>query len=312
MKKIELLKHIGSVDQIGGIRDFTFNEGKLKGVRAIEIDTGVIRFTVLPDRCMDIAQASYKASPVSWISKTGITDSRYYEKDGRSWLRGFYGGLVTTCGLKNIDDGFGEYGLHDRISYIPAERICVFADWVGDDYVMEVSGIVRESIVFGENLVLKRTIKTKLFSNSFTLEDTVVNEGFRDENIAFGYHCNFGYPLVCEGAEIVNIPKGIADITKPIHGIEEDCIGVEMSGDMVTTGIKNDTTGVYLTYDAQALPDFLIWKMLGESEYVVGLEPRTTNFGGEDIGKNNAYVVLQPFEQHKTYLRFEFKSEIKQ
>lgn len=72
MTKRELLKRAGSVEQIGGIRDFTFNDGKMKGVRAIEINTGKLRFTVLPDRCMDIAQADFRGDPFAWISKAGI------------------------------------------------------------------------------------------------------------------------------------------------------------------------------------------------------------------------------------------------
>ena len=85
------------------MRDFTFNDGKSKGVRAIEINTGNLCITVLPDRCMDIAQASFKGTPVSWISKTGITSPMYYEKDGRNFMRSFYGGLVSTCGFLPVD-----------------------------------------------------------------------------------------------------------------------------------------------------------------------------------------------------------------
>ncbi|MBQ2896801.1 MAG: DUF4432 family protein [Clostridia bacterium] len=309
MNKKELLKVVGSVEQIGGVRDFTFNDGKSKGVRAIEVNTGVIRFTILPDRCLDIAQAYFKDEAVSWISKTGITDSRYYEKDGLGFLRGFYGGLVTTCGLKNIGSPTDNLGLHDRIANIPAEKISVFSDWIDDEYVIKVSGQVRQSVVFGENLVLKRTITTKLFSDSFTLEDVFVNEGFEDENVAIAYHCNFGYPLVCDGAKIVNVPEDIAHITGPIHGKTEECIGVDLTGEVATVGIKNDHMGAYITYKRDTMPDFLIWKMLGESEYVVGLEPRTTNFGGKNIEKNNKYVALKPFEEYKSYLKFEFKKE---
>ena len=72
MTKKDLLKKIGSVEQIGGVHDFTYNDGKMKGVRAIEINTGKIRFKILPDRCMDIAGAFYEGKAVSWISKTGI------------------------------------------------------------------------------------------------------------------------------------------------------------------------------------------------------------------------------------------------
>ncbi len=308
MNKKELLKHIGSVEQIGGIRDFTINDGKAKGVRAIEVNTGVLRFVIVPDRCMDIAQGYYKEHSVSWLSKTGIVAPAYYDKDGKNWLRGFFGGLVTTCGLRNIGGPVGEHGLHGRIANTPAQNVSIFAGWEGDEYIMRISGEMRESVVFGENLVLRRTITTKLFSDEFSLEDTVINEGFATEKTALCYHCNFGYPLVREGARIVNVPDDVSHITAPIHGIDEECISVKYDADVVTAGIENGEIGAYITYDRQNLPDFVIWKMLGESDYVVGLEPRTTAYGGQNIAQNDKYVELKPFDEFSTKLKFSFKS----
>lgn len=308
MKKQELLKHIGSVEQIGGIKDYTFNDGKAKGVRVIEVNTGVLRFSILPDRCMDIAQAFYKEHAVSWMSKTGITAPSFYEKDGKGFLRGFYGGLVATCGLKNIGAPFGEQGLHGRIGNIPAQKVSVYADWEGDEYVMRISGEMRESVVFGENLVLKRTISTKLFSDEFVLEDAIINEGFSDEKIALNYHCNFGYPLVCEGARIINVPEKDSYISAPVPMSEEECIDVKYSADVVTTGIENGDIGAYITYDTKTLPEFILWKMLRESDYIIGLEPRTAALGGEDIEKQNKYVILKPFCEFKTNLKFKFRT----
>lgn len=305
MDKRELLKVVGSVEQIGGIRDFTFNDGKAKGVRAIEVNTGNLRFTVLPDRCMDIAQADYRGNAISWISKTGITAPQYYEKDEKNWLKGFYGGLITTCGLDNIGRPREGHGLHGRIANTPAQKVSVRADWVEDEYIMQISGEMRDSMVFGHNLVLKRTITAKLFADEFTVEDVIINEGFEAQDIALCYHCNFGYPLVREGAKIVGVPGEIGDITGPIHGKEEECLEVEMAGHTLTAGIENGEIGVYLTYNEDTLPKFLVWKMLGESEYVVGLEPRTTNYGGQNIASNNEFVKLEPFAEYKTWLKFE-------
>lgn len=309
MDKKELLRYVGSVEQIGGIKDFTFNDGKAKGVRAIEVNTGNLRFTVLPDRCMDIAQASFKGQAFSWLSKTGITAPEFYEKDDKNWLRGFYGGLITTCGLHNIGGPVGEHGLHGRIANTPAQKVSVFADWVGEEYIMRITGEIRESMVFGSNLVLKREITAKLFSDEFTVEDTIVNEGFQTENIVLCYHCNFGYPLVQEGARIVNVPAEVSEISKPTHGKEEECIPVDYSEEMVKVGIENESIGVYLTYERNTLPDFVIWKMLGESEYVIGLEPRTTEYGGQDIIDHDAYVKLEPFEEYRTKLEFSVREQ---
>lgn len=309
MTKQELLQRIGSVEQIGGIRDFTFNDGRSKGVRAIEINTGCLRLTVLPDRCMDIAQAEYKGNALAWISKTGITAPSYYEKDGNNWLRGFYGGLITTCGLRNLGTPVGAQGLHGRIANTPAEKISVKAEWVGDEYIMQVSGVMRECVVFGENLLLKRTITTKLFSNEFTLSDTIINQGFNDEDVAICYHCNFGYPLVNEGAKIINVPAEVADITAPIHNKQEECIPVDYTEDTVTVGIENDNLGAYMTFNRDTLPDFLIWKMMGQSEYVVGLEPRTTSLGGQSIIDQKKFVTLKPFEKYNTAVKFFVKEK---
>ena len=307
MNKQELMKHIGSVEQIGGVRNFTFNDGRAKGVQAIEVNTGKIRFVILPDRAMDIAQAYYKENAVSWLSKTGITAPAYYEKDDLNWLRGFYGGLITTCGLKNIGGPVGKHGLHGRIANTPAENVSIFSDWIGDEYVMKVTGEMRESVVFGENLLFRRTITAKLFAEEFTVQDTIINQGFNDEDVALCYHCNFGYPLVREGAKMINVPADIADIPAPIHGFEEQCIDVKHTGDVATAGIENGEIGAYITYERNTLPDFLVWKMMGESEYVIGLEPRTTSLGGQAIIDNKKFVSIKPFEEYKTNLKFSFK-----
>ena len=296
------------MSQIGGVRDFTFNDGKMKGVRAIEINTGRLRVTVLPDRCLDIANAEFCGQNLVWISKTGITAPQYYEKDGKSWLRGFFGGLLITCGLRNIGGPVDEHGLHGRIANTPAEKVSIFADWVDDEYVMRVSGEMRECSVFGENLVLKRTITAKLFEDTVTIEDTVINEGFEVEDIALCYHCNFGYPLVSEAARLINIPEEHCAMTPPVHGKTEECIAVDYKDDVVRVGIENNGIGAYITYNRSTLPDFVMWKMLGESEYVIGLEPRTTRFGGANIGKNDAYVKLPPFEEYRTVVRFEIRN----
>ena len=303
----EILKHVGCIEQIGGIRNFTFSDGLSKGVHGIEINTGVIRFTILPDRCMDIAQAFYKERAVSWISKTGIVAPEYYEPESKGFLRSFYGGLITTCGLKNIGRPTKECGLHGRIGNLPAQKVSIFADWIEDDYIMKISGEMRESAALGENLVLKRTITTKLFSDEFTLEDVVVNEGFSEEDFALCYHCNFGYPLVREGAIVVGVPEEVAKITKPACNAEEECIPLNYASDFATVGIENDDIGAYITYNTDIMRDFILWKMLKEGDYAVGLEPRTTALGGQNIIDNRAFITARPFEEYKTKLTFKFK-----
>ena len=51
-------------------------------------------------------------------------------------------------------------------------------------------------MLFGENLLLTRTISTRLGANQFTLKDVVRNEGYRSTPHIMLYHCNFGFPVV--------------------------------------------------------------------------------------------------------------------
>ena len=61
MKDKNLFRSVGDSQQLFGIKDYTFNEGKAKNVRALEMyNSEGIQMTVLPDRGMDIASLSYK------------------------------------------------------------------------------------------------------------------------------------------------------------------------------------------------------------------------------------------------------------
>lgn len=327
MKKQELLRHVGGMHQLGGIRDYTFSEGKQKGVRALEFSTGKLRFTVLPDRNMDIAYADYKGTSLSWMSKTGITAPSFYEPEGDNWHYGFYGGLLTTCGLRSIGipctHQNESFGLHGRISNIPASKISVSEDWEGDNYILSASGQMREAKVFSENLVLKRQITAKLGDSMFTIKDTIVNEGFQPEGFLILYHMNMGYPLVSDGAHLV-FPKGkmtnrdplteeelsrYSEIHGPVHGYQEQCCFFDFEKNHVRIELQNpslpDFKGIFIEYEKDQLPNFTVWKMLGESEYVVGLEPGTALPIGRAAAEEAGLIkTLQPMEEYHTQITF--------
>ena len=162
---------------------------------------------MLLDRGMDIAHAEFRGLPVSWDSKNGAAGPGYFERPGQGWLRTFGGGLLTTCGLTqvgppNIDAG-EELGLHGRISHLPAERYELEEGWEGDDYVLRVRGRVRESVIYGENLLLKREIACRMGGTTITVNDVIENQGYRETPFMLLYHLNFGFPVVSEHTRLV-------------------------------------------------------------------------------------------------------------
>ena len=204
----ELRRCSGTMRQIGGATRYELGEGIERGVEICEVRTGSgFRFLVAPSRGLDIVFAEHNGRPLCWNSSTGIAHPLSYERDNFGWLRGFSGGLLTTCGFSSFggpceDDG-EEYGLHDRASYLPASEIAVAETWNGDDCDVTVSGTIRQTRVFGPNLVLRRRITARLGENRLTVRDTLTNEGFRAEPFVILYHCNFGFPVVSEYSRIV-------------------------------------------------------------------------------------------------------------
>jgi hypothetical protein len=67
-----ILKYIGNLNQIAGIKHFEFKDGRAKGVEAFEVRTGGgLNYSVLLDRFLDIVWAEFKGVPFAYISNTG-------------------------------------------------------------------------------------------------------------------------------------------------------------------------------------------------------------------------------------------------
>ena len=107
--------------------------------------------------------------------------------------------------------------MHGRISHIPPQNVHVTTEWQGDDYVLVIEGEVRQSALFGENLLLTRRITTRLGATSFRAEDCVRNDGFRTTPHMLLYHCNFGYPVVSPYSELI-VLRG-----RGVHSVFDHC-----------------------------------------------------------------------------------------
>ena len=150
----ELQKRVGDMSQVAGLRQSNRTDGSENGVAAIDFYTGTgFTFTVLPDRGLDISTASYQGIPLCWRSSTGDVAPTFYEPSGSGWLRSFFGGLLTTCGMTNVgpanqDEG-EQLGLHGRVSNIPATNVWADTRWEGNHYRIWAQGKIRETSVFG-------------------------------------------------------------------------------------------------------------------------------------------------------------------
>src|SRR5476651_936664 len=92
-----------NVSQIGGIERYTIDDGPGRGVRALCVNTGGgLRYRVLVDRGLDIDQAFFHQHSLSFLTHKGMTPPTRALDGGLDWLKGFAGGLLTSCGPTNI------------------------------------------------------------------------------------------------------------------------------------------------------------------------------------------------------------------
>lgn len=318
----DLRKRVGRMEQVGGIRRITLADGNEAGVEAFDVRTGSgFDFTVLAGRGMDIGAASYRGYPLAWQSPTGVPHAAYFEPEGLGWLRGFHGGLVTTCGLTYAGapglDGDEELGLHGRISYLPARHVCSGASWHEDDYLMYVQGEMRETTVFGPNMVLTRRISAMLGHPVLHMQDTVENQGFAPQEHMLVYHCNLGFPLMDANTELVASSaevEGLQDFARDTvdshaafaepQDVEERVYYHRLKANedgSTTVAVVNRELGaglaVAFTFNVRVLPNLVQWKMPGLGTYVLGVEPANCRVEGRAAERERGTLqVLQPGE----------------
>ncbi len=293
----ELLKYVGNLSQLGGCRHYTLTDGWSRGMRAVDINTGSgLKYTVLPDRTMDISLASFKGNNLVYLTCNGETNPAFYEPEGIGWLRTFTGGLLTTCGLTYLGspctDGNETLGLHGRISTTPAKQFSDLSGWVDDQYLIRVRGLIEEGYLFGNKILLEREISSIIGQSSIHLRDKIVNSGNKPSPLTLLYHLNFGYPLLSADTELLIDPvetiardaeaeKGIREFKtfiEPQNAYSEQVFFHTMKGNekgIAEIIVRNRKIGidVKIKINTGQLPCVSQWKMMASGEYVLGIEP---------------------------------------
>lgn len=325
----EIARCCGSPRQLARITASELCEGRERGVRCLDFRTGSgFNFTVVPDRGMDIAYAEFRGRNLSWLSSAPIAAPQFYAHDGVGWLRSFFGGLLTTCGLVHVgapDTYQGEpFGLHGRISNTPAHHVSHDEIWAAGEYFLMARGLVREARPMLYNLLMKRSIQTKAGEKCLRVHDVMVNEGCERIPLQVLYHVNVGYPVLDKTAYFLSpsrmvtprdpeaadakehykfsespMPKGREKVY--YHDIfpakDGRCWAAVINPDL------DDGLGVYVKYKPDALPLLTQWKMMAEGTYVMGMEPCNTHgLGFERQRSLDMLRMIEPGEHVDFYV----------
>lgn len=327
MQKSEL-KKMGSIQQMAYVRNMEFKEGRAWGLKAFQVKSGDLQFTAAQDKCLDIVELSYKGRTLNFLSKPGLQNRQHYDSSGFDAQRSIMGGLFFTCGTDNVGtpevEAHHPLPMHGSLRSTPAEHVCGDAFWVGDEYHIRISGEMRQAQLFGENVVLRRTIETVLGSNVISIQDEFENESYEEVPFMLLYHCNAGYPLLDQGA-VIDIPAeqtvlrgedrqtslNWREMEAPEDGKPEEVffhqVSADEKGDTYAAVINKELgLGLKVHYNKYQLPNLTQWKSAASGDYALGLEPCNCRVNGQTWEKENRTLkTLKSGEKKVVNLKFE-------
>src|SRR5262245_60060749 len=314
--------------QLGGVETSVLDNGPGRGARIAWVNTGAgLRYKVVIDRGLDIADAEFLGQSLTWHSLGGVTAPTPAFDQGTDWLWSFYGGLVVSCGPLNTGAPFTEdgrsYGLHGTHSNTAATIESILnPDPLRGQLDMRITGLVRTARVFGPNIELRRTISSRLGISAISIIDEFTNRDNQRLPLAWLLHINFGYPLLEPGASTycyrgkvtalrgedwfrAGIDFRSAPLPMDSHcGSGEYCAYVDPQpeGDgQIVSGVVNRTRGfgVKIQHARHDYPRLVNWQHWGPAgSYMGALEP--TNAGVEGRPKDVERGWLQYLEPGET------------
>ncbi len=320
-------QYIGHPSQLGGVEEVTLAKGKGKGMNLLQIkNTRAVDLTLTCDRCMDMSRLSYKGVNLGWFSPAGyVAPGLYDDAKGRGFLQNFTAGFLTTCGLTAVGGSCEDDGestpMHGLISNIPCDH---YNYWETEDEII-VEATVTEASLFACHTRMKRTYKISKTEDKITLSDVITNIGNKTAPSQVLYHINLGYPLLSETANVM-IPENSSFPTqerfektypnrkvmeKPQAGFMEECYvyDVKETDGKAKVGIYNPDSkvGFTMSFSKDSLPFLTEWKMMGEYEYVLGLEPGNAwPIGRKGMRERGELKFLEPGESITTEIILEF------
>jgi len=321
--------YCGHPAQTRGAEHYTLHGGKGEGMNFIYVRNGLgLEVWISVDRAGDISRLQFKGRNFGYFAPCGYVSPAYYDGVDAGFLKSFTAGFFTTCGLTAVGSPCEDEGeklpLHGTLSNTPARLLSLEEN----ETELTVKLQVTDAALFARKLVLTRLYRFSYTENVFSVEDTVQNLGDSTSPYMILYHCNMGYPLLSEQS-LLRIPHhsitprnahaaefidSALQPEAPQAGYEECCYyyDIKEKDGKAKVGIFSpEAGGVVLGYDKAQLPCFTQWKMMGRTDYVMGLEPGNCTPDGRDVlRKEGRLQFLAPEECGTTALSFRFTDDL--
>jgi hypothetical protein len=292
------------------------SDGPAAGCRAIDVRVqGGIDLRILPDRGCDIGAAWSRGVPLAWISAVGEAAPR-----PGAWDAAWGGGLMTTCGRRNVGAPSEGHPPHGDATHQRATVTAVRRDEVDGELAVVVEATMREAGALGACLETRRTITTWAGAGRVLVADRTRNAGVEPEPAPVLYHVNLGAPLWAPGATLAfedhrTVAPRDADAAAAAtvwdrapafdetpERVFEHTLGDGREGVARVQQPALDLA-VEVRWDRAGLPRVHQWLHTGHGAYVLGIEPANCSVLGRAADRAaGALPFLAPGEERETWV----------
>jgi len=316
MNQNELQKKAGHFHQLCHIKKVRFEGNAAEMQSAYLVENGAISYTIAASLGMDMSDLRFGGVNLCHITKPGWLAN---SADRSNFIPG---GMLFTCGLKNVGPQTTSEPAHGKQRFLPAGNLSQHVGFEDGALKLRLYGEVREAALFSLNLLRKRTISTEYGSRRIVIHDEIENQGYADEEIMLLYHFNAGYPLLDEGAEFI-VPsrrqtardaasaaaKGESNLF--IMDAPKDCypeqvfyhdLAADREGNTFCA-LKNNRLGIALKllFNKNELPFFTQWKSIASGDYVLGMEPGNCHVEGMEKERERGTLSVLKAGETRAY-----------
>jgi hypothetical protein len=315
---------------LADIRLLKVEDGPGRGQRLLSIRNATgVGFEIAVDRGFDLASATWRGINIGWNSANGLPWPTHPvdAEDGIGFYRNL-DGFLFTCGLDHIGGAKRTtsehfihkhrrevfHPLHGRISGQRATLAGYGITWHETEPTIWADAVVRQSAVFGENLILHRRIELSVFGNRLRIADKVENAGFRPTPHSILYHVNFGFPFLDQMTTIHGDIDPVAreafdsgdktphpDFVDYYEAVElrsrSGTVSVEVRNDALSGGI-----GVRIEYLKDRLPKLGLWRAFQSGVYTMAVEPSRPAFPAEHGGAIPSILQAGDVAEYELYV----------
>ena len=242
-----------------------------------------------------------------------------------AWLDRFGGGLVTTCGLRNVGAASEKHGLHGAVSHQRARDVRIRRRVVGGVPLIAMSATIGEPGDGGALLRVQRWITLTGGRGSLDIQDVTTNLGPAEKPAPLLYHVNLGYPLLDEGSTIyvpgsTAVPRDVvsaaqsglvARMAGPASGTDEavfERVLDDRSRQRAVRTSRHAGLELVVSWRREELSRFHQWIRRDGRWYVLGFEPANCSVLGRGHDRAEGRLpVLAPGARRATRIRIDVR-----